>query len=78
MNSKEIKDVLLQQFKQTASKKPIHIIPSGKKWAIVKFRAKRASKIYTHREQVYFHAKQMGEHIVVHNEDGTVLFKEGC
>lgn len=76
MNSKRIQEKLLQKLEHNAIKKVIHIIASGKKWAVVKFSAKRASKLFTYREQAYFYAKQMGKNIVVHNDDGSVLFSE--
>ena len=54
----------------------IHIISSGNKWGIYKKGNKRMSKLFKYREQAYHYAKQITNNIVVHNKNGSVLFKE--
>lgn len=56
----------------------VHIISHGKKWAVVKSKAKKATKLYEFREQAYFHARQISDNVVVHDKNGSVLFKYGC
>jgi hypothetical protein len=56
----------------------VHVISHGNKWAVVKNKAKKATKLYQFREQAYFHARQISDNVVVHNKDATVLFKHGC
>ena len=53
----------------------VRVVSSGNKWAVVKIKAKRALKIHKFREQAYFHARQISENVIVHNKDGTVLFR---
>ena len=56
----------------------VHVILRGSKWAAVKSGAKRASKIFKHREEAYLYARQISDKVVVHNKDATVLFSHGC
>jgi hypothetical protein len=56
----------------------VHIISRGNKWAVVKSKAKRASKILDYREQAFYYARQLSNNVIVHNKDGTVLFKHCC
>lgn len=56
----------------------VHVISHGKKWAVVKSKAKRATKLHQFREQAYFHARQISDNVVVHNKDASVLFRHGC
>lgn len=55
----------------------IHVISHGKKWAVVKSKAKKATKLHEYREQAYHHARQLGDTVIVHNKNGSVLFKHG-
>jgi len=54
----------------------LHIISQGSRWAVRKAGSKRALKLHLHREQAYYHAKSYGLPVIVHNEDGTVLFQD--
>lgn len=54
-----------------------HIISRGNKWAVKKRGAKRALRLFKHRELAFKYACDfVGGEVVVHNKDGTVLFKE--
>ena len=52
----------------------IHIIARRNRWAVIKSKAKRALKLFDHREEAYFYARQLSEDIIVHNKDATVCF----
>jgi len=55
----------------------IHIISRGKKWAVKKKGAKRASKLYDTAGEATWHAINMGKEniIFVHRKDGTIQCK---
>lgn len=55
----------------------VHVISRGKKWAVYKMGNNKATAIFEHREQAYFKARQISNQVVVHREDGQVLFQEG-
>lgn len=55
----------------------VHVISRGNKWAVVKSKAKRATKTYKYREEAYFQARQISDKVVVHNKDASVLFSHG-
>ena len=52
----------------------LHIISNGKKWCVKKEGASRALIVKTHREEAYYYARLMSNHVVVHNKDGSVCF----
>lgn len=56
----------------------VHVISRGNKWAVLKNNAKRASKIFTHKEEAFFYARQISDKVIVHNKDATVSFSCGC
>lgn len=51
-----------------------HIIYWNGKWRVIKSQAKRALRKFTYREQAYHHAMLLSNHVVVHNENGSVHF----
>jgi len=51
-----------------------HVISSGKRWAVKRSGAKRASSVYDHREVAYHHARLLADNVVVHRKDGSVEF----
>ncbi|MCK4763487.1 MAG: DUF2188 domain-containing protein [Candidatus Aminicenantes bacterium] len=56
-------------------KKIAHVIKRGKRWAIVKHNAGRASKIYELKEEAIKNARKLkktGHDVVIHKWDGTV------
>lgn len=65
-----------EKFKERAKLKHdrIHVISSGNKWRVIKSGAKRATGIHTHREEAYYHARTICDHVVVHNKDAGIAF----
>ena len=55
----------------------IHIISRGNKWAIYRPKDKRAVRVFKHREEAYYHARQLSDNIIVHDIDGSVCFVTG-
>lgn len=51
-----------------------HIISRHNKWAVVKSKGLRATKLFDYREQAYHYAMLRSDTVIVHNTDGTVLF----
>lgn len=53
------------------------VIARHNKWAVKRTEAKRAIKIYTHREEAYHHARTISNYVSVHKRDGSVEFIYG-
>lgn len=64
----------MRSHKNNKKQMLIHIISRKNKWAVVKSGAKKATSLHQHRGQAHFAAMQLSHFVVVHNQDGSVLF----
>ena len=53
----------------------IHIISNGNKWAVYKPKAKRALRVFKHREIAFYYASNLADIVIVHNKKGEVDFE---